>query len=770
MRSTKRIHRTERYNEMRAYYNRSLWHLELHDYAEAVKDLTKTIRLYPDTCPYLYHYRGQAYFKLGRYNEALADLNKALELGLKSYAYRYNYQLLPDTYYYLASSYSRLGNHAKAAAHYTREIDYVREPTGVLYSDRGYSYSLSGQHEKAVADFSKAIRFQFKNEQVFHRRGKSYAQLGKYKRAVEDYTKAMTFSDKNSSTYNDRGQAYLKLGLYAKALDDFIKAIKLNSVSAEYYANLGECYLKLNKVELAFDAFTQAIELDPSNSHCYSQCSHCCVLLKNYNDAISYATKAMELKPDFINPYYHRAWAYFKWGRFDEALADSKKSIELGPEYMGGYWDQAFIRHRIAENYFQMARVPFETAIEEQEKNPKEAEAHFVKGQVFHEQAEIHLKEGIHHYRQALQMDITTLKFDAENGKRTITDIAKHSDHYPALMADENKLKFLKDSCIKMQDKENADFFQQALQSQWLHAAVSKLSAKSILSFPSRLATFCKLYMWANAGHLYAEQVLADCYHKNLVPLAFNQKETARHRYQALAKKGCYYGQWMVLRMKAPARQNPHVILLAALQLICNKDTHPMQKEREKEARDYIEVCKTDANLHERQRYFAQLIDAIINHDSELWKQAKAGLTNSDFYGFKKEIERVLVAFEEAIEVNDELRDTAVPVQEYQLATNEAALHCQKLWSQRVIQLQLAEKTKREEKVITEKIPEPDVVVTQAEDKQIKQKLAMLANMPKPSQEKPVASSLGLFATVKQIFLPKVNSSKKMEKPQQYAN
>jgi tetratricopeptide (TPR) repeat protein len=120
----------------------------------------------------------------------------------------------------------KLKDYEEAAVCYTKAIKIDPEDDDV-YFFRGFAYSCLEQYEKALADYDRAIELNPKNTEYFAHRGEVLVLLQDFKRALPDFSHIIDSSPSNSNAYYSRGLIYQNMGKYQSALNDFFKVAEL---------------------------------------------------------------------------------------------------------------------------------------------------------------------------------------------------------------------------------------------------------------------------------------------------------------------------------------------------------------------------------------------------------------------------------------------------------------------------------------------------------------------------------------------------------------
>ena len=159
----------------------------------------------------------------------------------------------------IAKGLFKNGDFIKAIEHFTKALRLNPRQEN-LYHLRGLTYLKVGQNELAIHDFNKALKIDPKQVVFYSDRGKAYIELGNYWKAILDYSRAIEIHPRTADRYYDRGHAYQKSGNYLKSIDDYSNAIRLDTKHAQAYLGRGEAYLITGKAIESINDFSKAIE------------------------------------------------------------------------------------------------------------------------------------------------------------------------------------------------------------------------------------------------------------------------------------------------------------------------------------------------------------------------------------------------------------------------------------------------------------------------------------------------------------------------------
>ena len=158
-------------NEAKGYQMRGALNLELQNYDEAIKDLSKAIELSPNDSR-TYDQRAAAYAASSKWKAVIADCSKSIKLNAED-----------------------------AAA----------------YGNRGVAYLEIKQFSLAFKDLQKAIELQPTQASLYENIGEVCYNMKKYDKALEYFNKALTLGDNLGDTHYYRGMTYKALGRPSEA-------------------------------------------------------------------------------------------------------------------------------------------------------------------------------------------------------------------------------------------------------------------------------------------------------------------------------------------------------------------------------------------------------------------------------------------------------------------------------------------------------------------------------------------------------------------------
>jgi tetratricopeptide (TPR) repeat protein len=153
-----------------------------------------------------------------------------------------------------------------AIADYSRAIR-LDPYNAELYSDRGTALILKKTVKPAIEDFNQAIalRPQFMDREhdfLYSNRAAAWLAMGEYNNAIADVNSALGYERRFSSAFANRGLAWSMKGDHSRALDDFDTAIRLAPRIAMLYVLRGNARVRSGDRDQALSDYSEAIRLD----------------------------------------------------------------------------------------------------------------------------------------------------------------------------------------------------------------------------------------------------------------------------------------------------------------------------------------------------------------------------------------------------------------------------------------------------------------------------------------------------------------------------
>lgn len=207
----------------------------------------------------------------------------------------------------------------------------------------GLNLHREGKLSDAAKLCEEIIFYNNRHFAAHHLLGVICGEARQFERAVELFSKAMKIDPRNPEVYFNRGIALNELRRYEHALLSYDKAISLKPSYYEAYYNRGIVQLALFRFEDALASNDKAVALKPDYAEAHNNRGMALNGLKRLDEALASCDRAIELKPNYADAHGNRGIVLKELGRLDEALASHDKALALKPDYTDSLWSQANI-------------------------------------------------------------------------------------------------------------------------------------------------------------------------------------------------------------------------------------------------------------------------------------------------------------------------------------------------------------------------------------------------------------------------------------------
>lgn len=168
----------------------------------------------------------------------------------------------PMAVLYLARSYEKLGQFARAGAVYEDAIGR-HIGTDLMYSRLGKIYLRLHAIDKAVAAMVTANQFNPTDLDNLRNLGIAYLQLNKVEDAERSFRAILVQNDQYAAAYNGLGLVAIRRGDAPTAAQNFKRAIDIDPADMESLFNLGVLYQKVGDKEQAIQYLSTFVEKAP---------------------------------------------------------------------------------------------------------------------------------------------------------------------------------------------------------------------------------------------------------------------------------------------------------------------------------------------------------------------------------------------------------------------------------------------------------------------------------------------------------------------------
>jgi tetratricopeptide (TPR) repeat protein len=317
----------ERESEKKALAEYNKW-LNEGDKAFAAKDFDKALEAYTeaekrndfdDLLPRRKIYQVKRAFdrekqtQVELLREYLAKANIAQKTRSYSEAigyYRKAYELKPDS--------SALGE--------TIKILNQKSSTRTELDEK---YNL-GKYQEVIKDYSRLLKKEKGNSDLYLGRGLAYAVTNDYDRALKDFTQAIELDFANLAALRARAELYTSKKDYPKAAADLTSYLNIDQTAVDILTRRARLRTMTNNKAGAFEDYSKAIELGSANAQSYYNRALFYIQQENYSTAATDLTSAIERNQSYTDAYYNRGLCQIKLSQPELAGRDFATVRKLG--------------------------------------------------------------------------------------------------------------------------------------------------------------------------------------------------------------------------------------------------------------------------------------------------------------------------------------------------------------------------------------------------------------------------------------------------------
>ncbi|MDX2246670.1 MAG: tetratricopeptide repeat protein [Bacteroidia bacterium] len=243
----------------------------------------------------------------------------------------------------------RAGDYNGALKDYTKSIkDEPENPD--LYLGRGKCYLRLDKGKQAFADFTKAIELypDFREAYIL-RAGIHQAELN-YPLSIADLSMALTLENRDVELYAQRSKVHQLAGNMNDAIADYTWAIGVDSLNGTLFLERGLLYRKTQKLPEAIADFSHAVKIAPELAEAWYQRGLCRI---DQGDILKASSDFQQAKKQGIDPatwqtvvnlasgHYNTGKAYFNSGNYDDAITSLTNAVTIFPAYTEAWYARA---------------------------------------------------------------------------------------------------------------------------------------------------------------------------------------------------------------------------------------------------------------------------------------------------------------------------------------------------------------------------------------------------------------------------------------------
>jgi len=234
------------------------------------------------------------------------------------------------------------GRESYAKGYYNDAVSEFNEvvESGSSDRDKGIALAFLGmiaddrnEYDKAVEYYTRAMKYDSKNADIYKNLSIAYRHKKDYDRAADTAKESISLNAKDVNSKILLGNIYFDQGKFKEAADQYGDALKENPDNAAVMYNLGMSMLKTGDEFAAMEYLRKAAAADRIGEIAHRAYSRLGVMYterKNFEMAEKYLKEAVSVRPSDALNRYNLGIAYMRQNKKEEAAEEFKKAEELG--------------------------------------------------------------------------------------------------------------------------------------------------------------------------------------------------------------------------------------------------------------------------------------------------------------------------------------------------------------------------------------------------------------------------------------------------------
>jgi tetratricopeptide (TPR) repeat protein len=325
-----------RTNKMLALWeqNRGTWLGHMGNWEEAAQAYQRSLDAGAE--PAAYHGAGTAFYYLGRFEDSVRAYESAIRLEPSN----------AGSQLALGKALGRLGRYADAEQALLAATKLKPDSSEAHY-DLGWVYGEMERRKDAVTQLQECVKLAPTNAGAHCALGVNLAALGSFDEAVQAYLEAIRLRPDYGDAHCNLGAAYGELGRHEDAIRESREAVSLGPDDCFGWTNLAIAYHHTERYELEIDALTRAIQLKPNENSLYLSLAQCHLCLVQYEAALESARKSIGLNPGCAESHFLAGCAMHGLHDYELAGSEYERALQLEPNH---FWCLINLGYCLAES------------------------------------------------------------------------------------------------------------------------------------------------------------------------------------------------------------------------------------------------------------------------------------------------------------------------------------------------------------------------------------------------------------------------------------
>lgn len=224
----------------------------------------------------------------------------------------------------------------------------------------GDAYAALSRHGMAIIAYTRALRLEHINPDVWRKVGHAHRSMGRRADAAISYRSAALQDPGNAYHHYLHGTAAHEAGNFDEALEAHGEAVALEPGSGRYAAAMADTLLALAKYDEAEKYYRAALTRNPGLVEAEVGLGRLMRVTGRYDESLEALDTAAVIDPLYAPLYFERGLTYGDSGHDSEAAADFARVVELDPDHFQSWCEMGLALARLGMD--ERAVAAFEEA------------------------------------------------------------------------------------------------------------------------------------------------------------------------------------------------------------------------------------------------------------------------------------------------------------------------------------------------------------------------------------------------------------------------
>ena len=325
-------------------------HFEKQNYDAALNDVRQGLRIEPNNS-YLTLALGSIYLMKESYQDAIDTYNKVLSTNPN----------LPDVHYFVAFSYSRLGNFEQQELAAIEAIKKNTQYAGESYKLIGDALAVGRKPKEAILAYERALNVKPEMQEVYSNLASIYQNQSRLTEAINTAKKGIKLFPDDENLWVALTWFYSLADRNTEAVGAGQQAVRVAPNQYMAHTNLCRAYNDTKQYPQAILSCNKALALQPNDgetslyiARAYDLTNKPDLATQFYKKAVSGLIEYVRVNSESADAYYLLANAYFADQQRGKAIENFKKSLQFSPNFAKARYNLGYLY--FLENNMSAAR------------------------------------------------------------------------------------------------------------------------------------------------------------------------------------------------------------------------------------------------------------------------------------------------------------------------------------------------------------------------------------------------------------------------------